>query len=70
MAWSSEGTVSEPALVATLWNPDNPSVAWEVEQLRAAAQTLGLELSAFFAKPPDIEASFAVISSAAMKVWS
>lgn len=31
--------------------------------MRAAAQTLGLELSAFSAKPPDIEASFAAISS-------
>jgi putative ABC transport system substrate-binding protein len=49
--------------VAALWNPDNPSVAREVDQVRVAAQTLGLEVSAFSAKPPDIEASFAAISS-------
>ncbi len=49
--------------VAALWNPDNPSIAMEMEQLQAAARPLGLDLTAFSAKPKDIEGSFAAIAN-------
>jgi len=49
--------------VAALWNPDNPSIVRELEQLRTAARTLGLDLTAFSARAQDIEASFASIAS-------
>jgi putative ABC transport system substrate-binding protein len=49
--------------VAVLGNPDNPSMAKEIEQLRAAADTLGIELTALSSRPQDIEASFAAISN-------
>ena len=49
--------------VAVLWNPDNPSVVRETEQMREAARTLGLEVTALSAKPADLEASFAAISN-------
>jgi putative ABC transport system substrate-binding protein len=50
--------------VAALWNPDNPAVAKQVEQLRRAAPGLGIELSVFPARANEIEASLAAISSA------
>jgi putative ABC transport system substrate-binding protein len=49
--------------VAVLWNPDNPSIVKEVEQMRLAARTLGIELTAFSAKRQDIEDSFTAISN-------
>jgi putative tryptophan/tyrosine transport system substrate-binding protein len=49
--------------VAVLGNPDNPSIAKEIEQLRAAARTLAIELTALSSKSQDIEASFAAISN-------
>src|SRR4051794_2083923 len=41
--------------VAVLWNPDNPSIALEMERLQVAARALGLNLTAFSGKPNDIE---------------
>jgi putative tryptophan/tyrosine transport system substrate-binding protein len=49
--------------VAALWNPDNPNIVKELEQLRGAARALGLDLTAFSANPKDIEGSFAAIAS-------
>ncbi len=49
--------------VAALWNPDNPSIVKEIEQMRMAARALGIDLTAFSAKPTDIEASFTAISN-------
>jgi putative ABC transport system substrate-binding protein len=49
--------------VAALWNPDNPSMVKEIEQLRAAEHALGLDLTALSAKSGDVEASFALIAS-------
>ena len=49
--------------VAALGNPVNPSIAKEIEQLRAAARTLGIELTALSSRPLDIEGSFATISN-------
>jgi putative ABC transport system substrate-binding protein len=46
-----------------LWNADNPSIVLEMEQLQAAARALGLDLTAFSAKPNDIEVSFAAIAN-------
>jgi putative ABC transport system substrate-binding protein len=51
--------------VAVLWNPENPAVAAEVEQLRTAAGALGLVLSTFLGRPKEIENSFAAIASGA-----
>lgn len=49
--------------VAVLSNPDNPSIVKEVEQMRAAARALGIDLTAFSAKPLDIEDSFTAVSN-------
>jgi len=49
--------------VAVLSNPDNPSIVKEVEQMRAAARALGIDLTAFSAKRLDIEDSFTAISN-------
>ena len=49
--------------VAVLWNPDNPSSVLEMERLQIAARALGLDLTAFSAKPNDIEVSFAAIAN-------
>ena len=49
--------------VAVLRNPDGPSIAKEVEQMRMAARALGIDLTAFFAKRGDIEDSFTAISN-------
>ena len=48
---------------AVLWNPDNPSSVLEMERLQIAALALGLDLTAFLAKPNDIEVSFAAIAN-------
>jgi len=49
--------------VAVLANPDNPSIAKEVEQMRLAARALGIDLTAFSAKRQDIEDSFTSIAN-------
>ncbi len=49
--------------VAALGSPDNPSIVKEMGELQAAAGKLGLELTAFSAKPKDVEASFASIAN-------
>lgn len=49
--------------VAVLSNPDNPSIVKEVEQMRAAARALGIDLTAFSAKRLDIEDSFTAVSN-------
>jgi putative tryptophan/tyrosine transport system substrate-binding protein len=51
--------------VAVLWNPENPAVAGEVEQLRTAARSLGLEVSAFPGTPQEIDDSFNAIAGGA-----
>jgi len=48
--------------VAALWNPDNPGIVKEVEQLRTSARTLDLELTAFLGRAGDIDASLAEIA--------
>jgi len=55
-----------PALhrVAVLWNPDNPVIAMEVEQMRPAAAGLSLELAAFPARAKDFDAALAAIGDA------
>ena len=50
--------------VAVLWNPDNAVVAREVESMRSAAPSQGLELVAFPGRPKEIDASFAAIANA------
>lgn len=50
---------------AVLWNPENPAVVAEVEQLRTAARVLGLDVTAFLGRSSEIEASLAAIASGA-----
>lgn len=47
-----------------LYNPDNPAIVHEVEQLRASARTLHLDVSAFVGSPGAIDSSFADIAGA------
>jgi putative ABC transport system substrate-binding protein len=49
--------------VAVLWNPENPAVTTEVEQMRTTARALGLEVSTFLGRPKEIDASLAAIAS-------
>ena len=51
--------------VAVLWNPENSGVATEVEQSRAAARILGVDLSKFDGRPKGIDPSFASIAGGA-----
>ena len=50
---------------AVLWNPENPAVAGEVEQLRTAGGALGIDVSAFLGTPQKIENSFSAIAEGA-----
>ena len=50
--------------VGVVWNPDNPVIAAELEQIRQVATGLGVEIAAFHVLANDIDASFAAISSA------
>ena len=57
--------VSGLAQVAVLSNPLNPSIAPSVEQTKAAAQSLGVELHVVEAQAPDkFESAFTAITSA------
>jgi putative tryptophan/tyrosine transport system substrate-binding protein len=56
-------TLSKLHSVAVLWNPDNPSIVLEMDRLQASARALSLDLTAFSAKPKDIEVSFAAIAN-------
>jgi len=58
-------TLPKLARVAVLWNPENPSVVGEVEQLRTSARSLGLDPSLFLGRSKDIDASFAAIATGA-----
>lgn len=47
--------------VAVLYNPDNPAIVKEVEQLRTSARALDLDLTAFLGISGEIESSFVEI---------
>jgi putative tryptophan/tyrosine transport system substrate-binding protein len=49
--------------VAVLWNPENPAVAGELEQLRMAGGALGIDVTAFLGTPTKIGESFNSIAS-------
>ena len=49
--------------VAVLWNPENPAVVGEVEQMKAASQALGIDLSTFVGDARRIDESLASIAS-------
>jgi len=49
--------------VAVLWNPDNPAIVQEAEQLRTSARALGLDLTPFLGRLKEIDSSFAAIAS-------
>jgi putative ABC transport system substrate-binding protein len=48
--------------VGVLWNPENPAVARQLERIRAAAQTLGLDLRILSGRPAEVEASLAALT--------
>jgi putative ABC transport system substrate-binding protein len=48
--------------VAVLWNPENPAVAGEVEQLRTSGSALGIDVSTFMGTPKEIDSSFSAIA--------
>ena len=50
--------------VALVWNPANPVVVEEVEQIRHIAPKLGLEIETFSLSPSNIDGSLAAISAA------
>src|SRR5262249_45557678 len=52
--------------VAILWNPDNAGVAWEVDRMRDMSPALGLELTAFSARPSDIEGRLAAMAPSSL----
>jgi putative ABC transport system substrate-binding protein len=51
--------------VAVLWNPENPAVAAEVEQMKAAAHALGVDLSTFVGNSREVDQSLASIANGA-----
>jgi putative tryptophan/tyrosine transport system substrate-binding protein len=51
--------------VAVLWNPENPAVAAEVAQMKTAALSLGVDLSAFIGNAKEIDQSLASIANGA-----
>lgn len=51
--------------VAVLWNPENPAVAAEVEQMKAAAHALGVDLSTFVGNSREVDQSLASITDGA-----
>jgi putative ABC transport system substrate-binding protein len=51
--------------VAVLWNPENPAVAGEVEQLRTTGHVLRLGVSSFLGTPREIDGSFTAIAGGA-----
>ena len=50
--------------VALVWNPTNPVVAEEVNQIRHIAPKLGLEIQTLALLPPNIDGTLAAISAA------
>ena len=50
--------------VAVLWNPDNQGLARQMQNMRAAAHSLSLELVTFSARTSDVDASLARIAAA------
>jgi putative ABC transport system substrate-binding protein len=51
--------------VAVLWNPENPAIAAEVEQMKMASQTLGVDMSTFIGTSGEIDQSLTSISNGA-----
>jgi putative tryptophan/tyrosine transport system substrate-binding protein len=53
--------------VAVLRNPDNTASAMQVDQMKEAARSLGLDLTVITTRPQEIDASFTAISSAGVE---
>jgi len=51
--------------VAVLWNPENPAIAAEVEQMKTTAHALGVDLSTFIGNSREIDVSLASIENGA-----
>jgi putative tryptophan/tyrosine transport system substrate-binding protein len=52
--------------VGVLWNPDSPTRAQEVAQMREAARSLALDLTTFSARPREVEASLSALAPASI----
>jgi putative ABC transport system substrate-binding protein len=50
--------------IAVLWNPDNPVLLAERDQLQSAARVIGLELKFLSVRPFEVETSLAALVSA------
>ncbi|MDA9523864.1 hypothetical protein XI06_27195 [Bradyrhizobium sp. CCBAU 11434] len=48
--------------VAVLYNPDNPAIAKEANQLRISARALDLDIATFLGRPGEIDSSFVEIA--------
>ena len=48
--------------VAALWNPENPAIVKEVEQLQTSARALDLNLTTFLGRPGEIDSSLSGIA--------
>ena len=53
--------------VAVLWNPENPAIREELEQMKRAAHALGIELSAFVGNSTEIDESLTSIAKGAFE---
>ena len=49
--------------IAVLWNPENPSGTQEVEQMKATAQALSIDLSTFVGNAAKIDESLGVVAN-------
>jgi putative tryptophan/tyrosine transport system substrate-binding protein len=56
--------VPTPHRVAVLWSPDSPIFVREVERVRKTASGLGLEVTAFSARPEETDACLGAIATA------
>jgi putative ABC transport system substrate-binding protein len=50
--------------IAVLWSPDSPVLAREIERMRKAASSLELDVTAFSARPEEIDARLGAIATA------
>lgn len=49
--------------IAVLWNPENPAVTQEVEQMKGAAQALAIDLSTFVGNAAKLDESLEVVAN-------
>jgi putative ABC transport system substrate-binding protein len=50
--------------IAVLWSPDSPALVREIQRMRKAAPSLGLDVTAFSVRPDEIDAKLGTIATA------